>query len=298
MAGKIDGMIETLATHNRGKSTQKGVACIGAGTAQDASQINATLAGYRQQQLKACFTDNAEGMNATTFEAEVTKHKEALTLFDGSSDTGAVVANPDGPETYCAFFTGKDNTNAVLYSTGSADTDVAATWGGLWAIAKPDNGKNVKLQAQRKNNSELGQWRDQEDIAETLATLKEIEATISATNKTHTTANCLQQLAQGTKTLENAALREACRAFAFDAWLAQWTTRDQSTQTSGTANKGAELPAPRSDESDNDAQPGARTAHAGNYAEDTRTQGRAAETASVPAPLLLATRLGLVRAAA
>ncbi|KAH8614365.1 hypothetical protein ERJ75_000694400 [Trypanosoma vivax] len=300
MAGKIDGMIETLATHNRGAKEQKGVACItsGGSDGEPASQIKSKLAGYRDKQLKACFTANASEMKETTFEAEVERHKEALTLFDGSSDTNAVVADPGGAETYCAFFTGGADAKAVLYSTVSGDNDVAATWGGMWQIAKPNNGKNVKLQAKGKNNSELGKWKDQEDIAETLETLKEIAAAISRPNKTHAAANCLHQLAQGTKTLEDVALREACRAFAFDAWLAQWTTREQSTQKSGAANKGAELPAPRSDESDNDATPGARTEHAGSFGEDTRTQSRAAETASVAAPLLLATTLGLVRAAA
>ncbi|KAH8603920.1 hypothetical protein ERJ75_001772300 [Trypanosoma vivax] len=63
MAGGIDGMIGTLATHNRGKSNQNGVACIADGSAAAASAIKSTLAGYRQTQLKACFTANAEEMD-------------------------------------------------------------------------------------------------------------------------------------------------------------------------------------------------------------------------------------------
>ncbi|KAH8614386.1 hypothetical protein ERJ75_000692200 [Trypanosoma vivax] len=203
---------------------------------------------------------------------------------------------PGGAETYCAFFTGKDTTNAVLYSTGSADADVAATWGGMWQIAKTGDGKTSSSTPPGKIQT-LESWAAQADIAETLKTLKELAAAISATNKTHAAANCLRQLAQGTKTLEDVALREACSAFAFDAWLAKWTTREQSTQKSGAANKGAELPAPRADESDNEATPGARTESAeasGGY----KNASRAAETASVAAPRLLATTLGLVRAAA
>ncbi|CCD18214.1 hypothetical protein, conserved in T. vivax [Trypanosoma vivax Y486] len=298
MAGGIDGMIGTLATHNRGKSNQNGVACIADGSAAAASAIKSTLAGYRQTQLKACFTANAEEMDTAKFEAQLKTHATALTLVDGSGDTNAIVANPDGAETYCAFFTGKETSNAVLYSTGSADTDVAATWGGMWQIAKTGDGQNVKLHATGKDSNTLESWAAQEDIAETLKTLKEIAAAISATNKTHAAANCLRQLAQGTATLKDVALREACSAFAFDAWLAKWTTREQSTQKSGAANKGAELPAPRSDESDNEATPSARTESGRGFAEDTRTQSRAAETASVAAPRLLATTLGLVRAAA
>ncbi|KAH8613163.1 hypothetical protein ERJ75_000816100 [Trypanosoma vivax] len=298
MAGGIDGMIGTLATHNRGKSNQNGVECIGDGTAASASEIRSTLAGYRQTQLKACFTANAEEMDTAKFEAELKTHATALTLVDGSGDTSAVVANPDGAETYCAFFTGKETSNAVLYSTGSGDTDVAATWGGMWQIAKTGDGQNVKLHATGRANKTLESWAAQEDIAETLKTLKEIAAAISASNKTHAAANCLHQLAQGTATLEDVALREACSAFAFDAWLAKWTTREQSTQKSGAAKKGAELPAPRSDESDNEATPSARTESDRGFAEETRTQSRAAETASVAAPRLLATTLGLVRAAA
>ncbi|CCD20123.1 hypothetical protein, conserved in T. vivax [Trypanosoma vivax Y486] len=298
MAGEIDGMIGTLATHNRGKSEQNGVACIGDGSAAAASGIKSTLAGYRQTQLKACFTANAEEMDTAKFESQLKTHATALTLFDGSGDTNAVVANPGGAETYCAFFTGKDATNAVLYSTGSGDTDVAATWGGMWQIAKTGNGQNVKLHATGHNDRTLESWAAQEDISETLKTLKEIAAAISASNKTHAAANCLHQLAQGTATLQDVALREACSAFAFDAWLAKWTTRDKSTQKSGAAKKGAELPAPRSDESDNEATPSARTESDRGFGTDTRTQGRAAETASVAAPRLLATTLGLVRAAA
>ncbi|CCD20171.1 hypothetical protein, conserved in T.vivax [Trypanosoma vivax Y486] len=298
MAGEIDGMIGTLATHNRGKSNQNGVACIGDGRAAAASTIKSTLAGYRQTELKTCFTANAEEMDTAKFESQLNAHATALTLVDGSSDTSAVVANPDGAETYCAFFTGKDTSNAVLYSTGSGNTDVAATWGGMWQIAKTGNGQNVKLHASGQNDKTLESWAAQEDIAETLKTLKEIAAAISASNKTHAAANCLHQLAKGTATLEDVALREACSAFAFDAWLAKWTTREQSTQKSGAANKGDELPAPRSDESDNEATPSARTESDRGFAEDTRTQSRAAETASVAAPRLLATTLGLVRAAA
>ncbi|CCD21788.1 hypothetical protein, conserved in T. vivax [Trypanosoma vivax Y486] len=298
MAGGIDGMIGTLAIHNRGKSGQDGVACIGDGTAAAASAIKSTLAGYRQTQLKACFTANAEEMDTAKFEAQLKTHATALTLVDGSGDTSAIVANPGGAETYCAFFTGKDTSNAVLYSTGSGDTDVAATWGGMWQIAKTGSGQNVKLHATGKDSRTLESWAAQEDIAETLKTLKEIAAAISATNKTHAAANCLHQLAKGTATLEDVALREACSAFAFDAWLAKWTTGEQSTQKSGAANKGAELPAPRSDESDSEATPSARTESDRGFAEDTRTQSRAAETASVAAPRLLATTLGVLRAAA
>ncbi|KAH8614377.1 hypothetical protein ERJ75_000693300 [Trypanosoma vivax] len=297
MAGKIDGMIETLATHNRGGKDRNGVACVGSGTPAPASTIKSTLAGYKRGELRECFTDNAAEMNAATFEAEVDRHKDALTLFDGSQDTAAVVAGRDGAEGYCAFFTGSGGTNAVLYSTGSGDTDVAARWGGMWAIAKPNNDKNVKLQATKKDNSILGTWKDQEHIAETLKTLKAIQQAIRTPNSSNKTTNCLHQLAKDEATVEDAALREACSTFAFDAWLAQWTTGEKSTQKSANANKGAELPAARSDESDNEAQPGQRPEHAGGFAEDTRTQGRAAETASVAAPRLLATTLGLVRAA-
>ncbi|CCD18755.1 hypothetical protein, conserved in T. vivax, (fragment), partial [Trypanosoma vivax Y486] len=289
MAGEIDGMIGTLATHNRGKNGQNGVSCIGDGRPAHASAIKSTLAGYKQKELKACFTANAEEMDTATFEAELNAHAQAVTLFDGSSDTNAVVADPGSAEGYCAFFTGKDTSAAVLYSTGSADDDVAATWGGMWQIAKTNDGQNVKLHATGKDSRTLASWAAQADIAETLKTLKELAAAISTTNKTHAAANCLRQLAQGTKTLKDVALREACSAFAFDAWLAKWTTREQSTQKSGAANKGAELPAPRADESDNEATPGARTETGRGFAEDTRTQGRAAETASVAAPRLLAT---------
>ncbi|KAH8617252.1 hypothetical protein ERJ75_000393100 [Trypanosoma vivax] len=298
MAVEIDGMIGTLATHNRGKNNQNGVACIGDGTAASASGIRSTLAGYRQTQLKACFTANAEEMDTAKFEAQLNTRGAALTLFDGSGDTSAVVANPGGAETYCAFFTGKDTTNAVLYSTGSGDTDVAATWGGMWQIAKTTAGENVKLHATGHNDRTLESWAAQEDIAETLKTLREIAAAISASNKTHAAASCLHQLAKGTATLEDVALREACSAFAFDAWLAKWTTREQSTQKSGAANKGADMPAPRSDESDNEATPSARTESDRGFAAEASTQSRAAETASVAAPRLLATTLGLVRAAA
>ncbi|KAH8603922.1 hypothetical protein ERJ75_001772200 [Trypanosoma vivax] len=142
----------------------------------------------------------------------------------------------------------------------------------MWQIAKTGDGQNVKLHATGKDSNTLESWAAQEDIAETLKTLKEIAAAISATNKTHAAANCLRQLAQGTATLKDVALREACSAFAFDAWLAKWTTREQSTQKSGAANKGAELPAPRSDESDNEATPSARTESGRGFAEDTRTQ--------------------------
>ncbi|CCD18012.1 hypothetical protein, conserved in T. vivax, (fragment), partial [Trypanosoma vivax Y486] len=298
MAGGIDGMIGTLATHNRGSNDQDGMPCIGSGDGASASEIKSTLAGYREEKLKDCFTANAEEMDTATFEAELNAHEQAVTLFDGSEDTNAVVANPGGAETYCAFFTGGATTNAVLYSTGSADADVAATWGGMWQIAKTGDGANVKLHATGTDNKTLETWAAQADIAETLKTLKELAAAISTTNKTHAAANCLGQLAQGTKTLEDVALREACSAFAFDAWLAKWTTREQSTQKSGAANKGAELPAPRADESSNEATPSARTESDRGFGTDTRTQSRAAETASVAAPLLLATTLGLVRAAA
>ncbi|KAH8613192.1 hypothetical protein ERJ75_000814500 [Trypanosoma vivax] len=145
MAGEIDGMIGTLATHNRGKSEQNGVACIGDGSAAAASGIKSTLAGYRQTQLKACFTANAEEMDTAKFESQLKTHATALTLFDGSGDTNAVVANPGGAETYCAFFTGKDATNAVLYSTGSGDTDVAATWAAC--------GRSPKLETDKTSSS-------------------------------------------------------------------------------------------------------------------------------------------------
>ncbi|KAH8613150.1 hypothetical protein ERJ75_000818000 [Trypanosoma vivax] len=168
----------------------------------------------------------------------------------------------------------------------------------MWQIAKTNDGQNVKLHATGKDSRTLESWAAQEDIAETLKTLKEIAAAISASNKTHAAASCLHQLAKGTATLQDVALREACSAFAFDAWLAKWTTREQSTQKSGAAKKGADMPAPRSDESDNEATPSARTESDRGFAEDTRTQSRAAETASVAAPRLLATTLGLLRAAA
>ncbi|KAH8613159.1 hypothetical protein ERJ75_000817500 [Trypanosoma vivax] len=238
MAGEIDGMIGTLAAHNRGKSNQKRRGVHRRRQRSSASGIKSTLAGYRQTQLKACFTANAEEMDTAKFEAQLKTHATALTLVDGSGDTSAVVANPGGAETYCAFFTGKDTSNAVLYSTGSGDTDVAATWGGMWQIAKTTDGQNVKLHATGQDSRTLESWAAQEDIAETLKTLKEIAAAISASNKTHAAANCLHQLAKGTATLKDVALREACSAFAFDAWLAKWTTREQSTQKSGAAKKG------------------------------------------------------------
>ncbi|KAH8615704.1 hypothetical protein ERJ75_000557800 [Trypanosoma vivax] len=161
MAGKIDGMIGTLATHNRGAKDQLGVACIGTGEgeAEDASQIKSKLAGYRQEQLKACFTTGASEMDEATFESEVEKHKAALTLFDGSSDASAVVAARETQEQYCAFFTGGGATNAVLYSTRSGDTDVAATWGGMWQIAKAEEGRNVKLQAKGRVEARLEHGR-------------------------------------------------------------------------------------------------------------------------------------------
>ncbi|KAH8614400.1 hypothetical protein ERJ75_000692600 [Trypanosoma vivax] len=237
-------------------------------------------------------------MDTATFEAELNAHAQAVTLFDGSSDTNAVVLDPGSAEGYCAFFTGKDTSAAVLYSTGSADDDVAATWGGMWQIAKTNDGQNVKLHATGKDSrtlAELGSAsRHRRDTQNTEGA--------SSSHQHHKqdarSSKLPGQLAQGTKTLKDVALREACSAFAFDAWLAKWTTREQSTQKSGAANKGAELPAPRADESDNEATPGARTETGRGFAEDTRTQGRAAETADVAAPRLLATTLGLVRAAA
>ncbi|CCD19177.1 hypothetical protein ERJ75_000692400 [Trypanosoma vivax] len=300
MAGEIDGMIETLATHNRGAKDQNGVACIGTGEgeAEAASAIKSKLAAYRQTQLRECFSDNAEEKDTATFESELETHTAALTLFDGSEDTNAIVAGRDKQEQNCAFFTGGSATNAVLYSTRSGDTDVAATCGGMWQIAKTEDGQNVKLQAKGRDNSTLGTWKDQEDIAETLKTLKELAAAIRTPNRTNATTNCLHQLAKDEATLEDADLRRACSAFAFDAWLAKWTTREKSTQKSGARAKGHELPAPRSDERDNDTTPSERTESAGGFGTDTRTQSRAAETASVAAPLLLAKTLGLVRAAA
>ncbi|KAH8617251.1 hypothetical protein ERJ75_000392500 [Trypanosoma vivax] len=163
----------------------------------------------------------------------------------------------------------------------------------MWQIAKTGNGQNVKLHATGQDSRTLESWAAHEDIAETLKTLKEIAAAISASNKTHAAASCLHQLAKGTATLEDVALREACSAFAFDAWLAKWTTREQSTQKSGAANKGADMPAPRSDESDNEATPSARTESDRGFAAEASTQSRAAETASVAAPRLLATTLDL-----
>ncbi|KAH8613156.1 hypothetical protein ERJ75_000817000 [Trypanosoma vivax] len=151
-------------------------------------------------------------MDTAKFEAQLKTHATALTLVDGSGDTSAVVANPGGAETYCAFFTGKDTSNAVLYSTGSGDTDVAATWGGMWQIAKTGNGQNVKLHATGQDSRTLASWAAQEDIAETLKTLKEIAAAISASNKTHAAANCLHQLAKGTATLKTSpCARHAAR---------------------------------------------------------------------------------------
>ncbi|KAH8614379.1 hypothetical protein ERJ75_000693800 [Trypanosoma vivax] len=138
-------------------------------------------------------------MDTATFEAELNAHEQAVTLFDGSEDTNAVVANPGGAEQYCAFFTGGAATNAVLYSTGSADADVAATWEGMWQIAKTGDGANVKLHATGTDNKTLETWAAQADIAETLKTLKELAAAISGTNKTHAAANCLHQLAKARK---------------------------------------------------------------------------------------------------
>ncbi|CCD21563.1 hypothetical protein ERJ75_000692700 [Trypanosoma vivax] len=157
MAGEIDGMIGTLATHNRGKNGQNGVSCIGDGRPAHASAIKSALAGYKQKELKACVTANAEEMDTATFEAELNAHAQAVTLFDCSSDTNAVVLDPGSAEGYCAFFTGKDTSNAVLYSTGSADDDVAATWGGMWQIAKTNDGQNVKLHATGKDSRTLAE---------------------------------------------------------------------------------------------------------------------------------------------
>ncbi|KAH8615861.1 hypothetical protein ERJ75_000541900 [Trypanosoma vivax] len=297
MAGKIDGMIETLATHNRGAKDGNGMGCVGNGTPEAATQIRQNMADYRRGDLSECFDDNAEEMNPEEFEGALQENKAALTLFDGSSDANAVVAGRNGAEGYCAFFTGNSNTNAVLYSTRSADTDVDGKWGGMWQIAKT-NDKNVRLRATGKDNTAISKWKDQAAIAETLKKLREIHEAIRTPSRSNKTTNCLHHLAADAETVKDAALREACSAFDFDEWIAKWTTGQQSTQKSGNANKGAELTAPRSNESANDAQPGARPTHAGGYAGDTRTQSRAAETNSVAAPLLLATTLGLVRAPA
>ncbi|CCD18335.1 hypothetical protein ERJ75_000541200 [Trypanosoma vivax] len=157
MAGEIDGTIGTLATHTRGKNGQNGVSCIGDGRPARASAIKSALAGYKQKELKACVTANAEEMDTATFEAEPKTHAQAVTLVDGSSDTNAVVLDPGSAEGYCAFFTGKDTSAAVLYSTGSADDDVAATWGGMWQIAKTNDGQNVKLHATGKDSRTLAE---------------------------------------------------------------------------------------------------------------------------------------------
>ncbi|KAH8614380.1 hypothetical protein ERJ75_000693600 [Trypanosoma vivax] len=157
MDGEIDGMIGTLATHNRGKSGQNGVSCIGDGRPAHASAIKSALAGYKQRELKACVTANAEEMDTESFEAELNAHAQAVTLFDCSSDTNAVVLDPGSAEGYCAFFTGRNTSAAVFYSTGSADDDVAATWGGMWQIAKTNDGQNVKLHATGKDSRTLAE---------------------------------------------------------------------------------------------------------------------------------------------
>ncbi|KAH8615705.1 hypothetical protein ERJ75_000557500 [Trypanosoma vivax] len=145
MAGEIDGMIGTLATHNRGKSGQNGVSCIGDGSAAAASTIKSTLAGYRQTQLKACVTASAEEMDNAKFEAQLNAHATALTLVDGLSDTNAVVSNPDGAETYCAFFTGK--TPATRCSTAPARATPT------WPRHGEACGKSPKLETDKTSSS-------------------------------------------------------------------------------------------------------------------------------------------------
>ncbi|KAH8613181.1 hypothetical protein ERJ75_000815300 [Trypanosoma vivax] len=237
-------------------------------------------------------------MDTAKFESQLKTHATALTLVDGSATRAQLLQTRTERRRTARFSLGKRP--ATRCSTAQARATPT------WPRHGEACGKSPKLETDKTSSSTpagrttetLASWAAQEDIAETLKTLKEIAAAISASNKTHAAANCLHQLAKGTATLEDVALREACSAFAFDAWLAKWTTREQSTQKSGAAKKGAELPAPRSDESDNEATPSARTESGRGFAEDTRTQSRAAETASVAAPRLLATTLGLVRAAA
>ncbi|KAH8613169.1 hypothetical protein ERJ75_000815900 [Trypanosoma vivax] len=61
-------------TQSRQERTN-GAACIGDGSAASASTIKSTLAGYRQTELKACFTANAEEMDTAKFESQL-KHMQ------------------------------------------------------------------------------------------------------------------------------------------------------------------------------------------------------------------------------
>ncbi|KAH8603924.1 hypothetical protein ERJ75_001772400 [Trypanosoma vivax] len=160
-------------------------------------------------------------------------------------------------------------------------------------VANRQNWRRTKRQAprHRAQDKTLESWAAQEDIAETLKTLKEIAAAISASNKTHAAANCLPNW-QRAHTLEDVALREACSAFAFDAWLAKWTTRDRARRRVAPQKRGRHC------------QHRDRTKVTMKHAKRThgkrqrlrgriQTQSRAAETASVAAPRLLATTLDL-----
>ncbi|KAH8615181.1 hypothetical protein ERJ75_000611100 [Trypanosoma vivax] len=254
IAGKVDGLIETMLTH-RGKSTTS-TACLGTsktGTATAAATANwdETSAGCKAHETT--ITCTAQGISDLTNKLKETgkqgsaaalKGKDSahatlgsLVLIGGSGAAYGAAANSAAG---CALFSSASGgASAVFDSAAGAD----GTWGGLWSVVSVGGSNGVNLIANGKTwENEGSKAKDMSQHPLIAGLLAKATTLVNSCNTTDrgTTGEALQKVYQAInarKAWTHNAQEETLRAW-LEKRVGQTQHESNTTQRATSESQG------------------------------------------------------------
>ncbi|CCD19221.1 hypothetical protein, conserved in T. vivax, partial [Trypanosoma vivax Y486] len=133
LAGKIDGLIETMVTYKAGTSaTSRGCVTEG-GTA-------GTSVGKQDNSVRPCFAAEADGWDLGCLKTEAQKQTSSGSKSVALKAQAAVTALNDN----CPFSSTGTSGGSAMFS----QTETGGTWGGIREVASESNNINVEQQTQ------------------------------------------------------------------------------------------------------------------------------------------------------
>ncbi|CCD20659.1 hypothetical protein, conserved in T. vivax [Trypanosoma vivax Y486] len=162
LAGKIDGLIETMVTYKAGdRATSRGCATTG-GTQGES-------VGTADNDVKPSFAAEADGWELGALKAEAQKQ----TSSGSSSVTLKAQAAVTAANSNCPFFsTGASGGNAMFSQTGAG-----GTWGGIWEVASEST--NIKLEQHTQRGGKPNSAAEEKQLAQLISRADTLKGKVS-----------------------------------------------------------------------------------------------------------------------
>ncbi|CCD20527.1 hypothetical protein, conserved in T. vivax [Trypanosoma vivax Y486] len=223
LAGKIDGLIETMVTYKAGARAE-GRGCV-TETGKAGNSVD-----KQDTSVRSCFEAEADGWD---LDALITEAKKQTASGGAGSVTLKDAATVKAENNNCPFFsTANGGTNAMF-----SQTNQGGTWGGIWEVES--HGTDIKLEQKQTNGEKPNSAAEEKQLAQLISRATELKRRVTnatgALNKgsVRRAAETLTQAAQ-TPFLLDSEPHEGPRNAT--AWLATLLARrcDHAATSKGT----------------------------------------------------------------